>query len=203
MSDPTTPAPTTPAPTTSAPTTPALPGPTPPLTSDPTVAALVLAQQRERRLQRRWILACRFASLSFAAWYLEIIIIEGKDSPFYIFVNLFAVLTGLSGFIAFNYFDPPLLIRNLHGEDEALRRASWAALQPLRGELLPTMLQDLGLAEPERSRLVAEIDLEDLRRRTAPRLRGDRKRLGRIWLAVYLPAALAFIYVVATWEAGP
>jgi hypothetical protein len=169
----------------------------------PEVAALLVAQRRELRLQRRWVLACRFASLAFAAWYLEIIIIEGKDSAFYIFVNLWAVVTGLSGFIAFNYFDPPLLIRNLHGPDEALRQASWEALQPLRGELLPTMLQDLGIADPDRSRLVAEIDLEDLRRRTAPKLRGDRKRLGRIWLAIYLPCALAFIYLVATWEAGP
>jgi len=167
------------------------------------VAALVLAQRRERKLQRRWVLACRFASLSFAAWYLEIIIIEGKDSPYYVFVNLWAVLTGMSGFIAFNYFDPPLLIRNLQGPDSPLRRASWAALQPLRAELLPTLLQDLGLADPERTRLVAEIDLEDLRRRTAPKLRGDRKRFGRIWLALYVPAALAFIYVVATYEAGP
>jgi len=171
--------------------------------TDPAVEALVVAQRRERRLQRRWVLACRFASLSFAAWYLEIIILEGKDSAFYIFVNLWAVLTGMSGFIAFNYFDPPLLIRNLHSPDEALRRASWAALQPLRGELLPAILQDLGIAEPERTRMVAEIDLEDLRRRTAPKLRGDRKRLGRIWLALYVPAALAFIYTVATWEAGP
>ena len=166
-------------------------------------AGLVRAQRRELRLRRRWILACRFASLGFAAWYLEIIIIEGKDSPFYIFVNLFAVLTGMSGFVASNYFDPPLLIRNIHAAQGPLRRASWAALQELRGELLPTLLQDLGVPASERARVAAEIDLEELRRRTAPRLRRDRRRLGRIWLAVYVPVALAFTSVVATYEAGP
>ncbi len=169
----------------------------------PTPAALVLAQRRELRTRRQWVLACRFASLGFAAWYLEMIIVEGKDSPFYILVNLFAVVTGVSGFVAFNYFDPPLLIRNLHAPDSPLRRASWAALHELRGELLPTMLQDLGITEPTRAELVEHIELADLVRRTAPTLRGDRKRFGRIYLAVYLPVAAAFIYLVATYRPGP
>ena len=103
------------------------------------VAALIAAQRRELRDRRRWILACRFASLGFAAWYLERIIIQGLDSPFYISVNLFAILTGMSGFVAVNYFDPPLLVRHLHLGDERLRAAAWAALQPLRGEILPVI----------------------------------------------------------------
>jgi hypothetical protein len=172
-------------------------------TSDATVAALIAAQRRELVRRRRWVLACRFASLSFAAWYLHILIIQGLDAAFYISVNLFAIVTGLSGFVAVDYFDPPLLIRHLHLGDEPLRRAAWAALQPLRGEILPTLLQDLAITEPERSRLVAEIDADELVRRTAPKLRRDRKKFGRIWLAVYVPIALAFIVLVATYESVP
>lgn len=168
-----------------------------------TIAAMVAGQRRELRRRRRWILACRFGSLSFAAWYLHIIIIQGLDAAFYITVNLFAIVTGLSGFVASNYYDPPLLVRRLHDEDPATRRTAWLALQRLRQEILPTLLQDLQITEPERSRLVAEIDADELVRRTAPKLRGDRKKFGRIWLAVYVPIAIAFIVLVATYESVP
>lgn len=169
----------------------------------PEVAALIAAQHAELRRRRAWIRATRSVSLGLAAWYLEMIILEGKDSPFYISVNLVAAFIGVSVLVVYNYYDPPLLIRNLHGPDGPLRRASAAALDPLRGELLPRLLQDLGVPEPERSRLVAEIDADDLVRRTASRMHGDRKRFGRIYLAVVLPLLLAFIVRVATFEAVP
>ena len=175
-----------------------LPEPTP-----AAVAERVAAQRAELRRRRRWILACRFASLSFAAWYLELIIVEGLDSPFYISVNLFALVTALSSVVVFNYYDPPLLVRDLHAPDGPQRRASWAALRELREEILQPLLQDLAIPEPERTRLVAEMDADELVRRTAHKLRGDRKKFGRIYLAVYLPVTLAYIALVLTHEAGP
>ena len=167
------------------------------------VARLIAAQRAELRRRRAWILACRLASLGFAAWYLELLILEGRDAPFYISINLFAIFTGLSGLVVVNYFDPPLLIRNLHGPDEGLRAASLAALEPLRGEILPPLLGDLGVAAgPERDVLVATIDADELVRRTAGQSRGDRRRFGRIYLVVYLALASAFIALVCTHEPG-
>ena len=168
------------------------------------VARLIAAQRAELRRRRAWILACRFASLGFAAWYLELLILEGRDAPFYISINLFAIFTGLSGLVAFNYFDPPLLIRNLHLPYASLRAASLAALDPLRGEILPPLLHDLGVPPgPERDALVASIDADELVRRTAGKLRGDRRRFGRIYLAVYLLLAVGFIALVCTHESVP
>lgn len=166
------------------------------------VERLIAAQRAELRRRRAWVLACRFGSLGFAGWYLYLIIVEGRDAPFYILINLFAVATGLSGFVADMYFDPPLLVRNLDAPDGPLRAASWAALQPLRGEILPPLLHDLGVpAGPERDQLVATIDARELVRRAARKLRGDRRKVGRIYLAVYVPLALAFI--VAVCSLGP
>ncbi|MBA3545078.1 MAG: hypothetical protein H0T76_01200 [Nannocystis sp.] len=168
------------------------------------VTRLITAQRAELRRRRAWILACRCASLGFAAWYLELLILEGRDAPFYISINLFAVVTGLSSLVVFNYFDPPLLVRNLHGPERPLRAASIAALDPLRGEILPPLLHDLGVpAGPERDVLVATIDAPELVRRTAGKLRGDRQRFGRIYLAVYLVLALGFIALVCNYEPPP
>jgi len=168
------------------------------------VTALIAQQRAELRHRRAWILACRFASLGFAAWYLELIIIEGHNDVFFISINLFAILTGLSSLIVFNYFDPPLLIRNLHVADASLRAASLAAIDPLRGEILPHLLHDLGVPPgPERDALVASIDADELVRRTAHQLRGDRRRFGRIYLGVYLVLALGFITLVCTHESVP
>jgi len=168
------------------------------------VARLIAAQRAELRRRRAWILACRLASLGFAAWYLEILILEGRDAVFYISINLFAIFTGLSGLVVFNYFDPPLLIRNLHAPDGPLRAASLAALEPLRGEILPPLLGDMGIAAgPERDALVASIDADELVRRTADKLRGDRRSFGRIYLVVYLALALGFIALVCTYEPPP
>lgn len=167
------------------------------------ITRLIAAQRAELRRRRAWILACRFASLGFAVWYLELLIVEGRNAPFYISINLFAVFTGLSSLVVYNYFDPPLLIRNLHGPDP-LRAASFAALDPLRGEILPPLLHDLGVPEgPERDVLVATIDAPELVRRTAGKLRGDRQRFGRIYLVVYLVLAFGFIALVCNYEAAP
>ncbi len=175
----------------------------PATTLAPEVAALVAAQRAELRRRRAWVLATRCTSLALAAWYLEMLIVEGKDAPFYISVNLAAITVGISVLVVFNYYDPPLLIRNLHGPDSPLRRASVAALDPLRGELLPRLLQDLGVGEPERGRLVASIDAEELTRRTTSRMQSDPRRFGRIYLAIFLPTLIAFIILVATHQAVP
>lgn len=169
----------------------------------PEVTALIAAQRAELRRRRAWILATRCTSLALAAWYLEMLIVEGKDAPFYISVNLAAIAVGISVLVVFNYYDPPLLIRNLHAPDSPLRRASVAALDPLRGELLPPLLQDLGVGEPERGRLVVSIDADDLVRRTASRLHGDPKKFGRIYLAILVPLLLGFIILVATYQPVP
>lgn len=175
----------------------------PPAADDPRVAEVIAAQRSELRRRRAWILATRCTSLALAAWYLEMIIREGKDAPFYITVNLVAIVVGVSVLVVFNYYDPPLVVRHLHGPDGPLRRASVVALESLRDQVLPPLLQDLGVPEPERGRLVASITADELVRRTATRMHGDRKKFGRIYLAILVPLLLGFIALVATYQAGP
>lgn len=172
-----------------------------PSSLDPAAARLFAAQRRELVLRRRWLLATRLGSLAFAAWYLTLIIVLGRDAPFYLLVSVFAVVTGLSGIVVVNYFDPPLLLRNLHRADDDVRAASWRALQAIRHELLPPIVQDLGVPEgPERDALVHTADADELVRRTAHKLRGDRRRFGRIWLVAYLVVAAGFIALVCSYE---
>lgn len=174
----------------------------PPTTvDDPAVAALLAAQRRELAQRRRWLWATRLTALAFAAWYLVIIIVLGRDSPYYLLVNVFAVLTGLSAIVVVNYFDPPLLVRNLHRPATATA-ANWRALQALRDELLVPVVQDLGVPEgPARDALLADAD--ELVRRTAPKLRHDRRRFGRIYFCVYLVVAVAFIVCVNLYIPAP
>jgi hypothetical protein len=172
------------------------------MSADPSTQDLIDAQRRELVARRRWILAARITSLSFAAWYLVLLIALGNDDVFYVVVSLTAVITGLSSLVVFNYFDPPLLLRNLHHPGTATA-ANWQALQALRRELLPPIVQDLGVPEgPERDHLIADADADELVRRTAHKLRGDRRRFGRIYLRVYLVLALAVIVAVCTHEPG-
>lgn len=169
----------------------------PPADDDPAVRRLVEAQRRELVHRRLWLLATRLGSLGFAAWYLVLIIVLGLDAPFYLLVSVVAVITGLSAIVVVNYFDPPLLLRNLHRRDPPNRDVNWRALQVVRRELLPPIVQDLGIPEgPERDALIADADADELIRRTAPKMRGDRRRFGRIYLAVYLVLASAFITLV-------
>lgn len=161
---------------------------------------MIAAQRRELVVRRRWLLATRLASLGFAAWYLVLIIALGRDNPLYLLVNVFAVITGVSAFVVVNYFDPPLLLRNLH-DPAAATAANWRALLALRGELLPPIVQDLGIPEgPERDALIHTAAAAELVRRTAAKMRGDRRKFGRIYLVVYLALALAFIALVTTFE---
>jgi len=169
------------------------------------VTRLIAAQRAELRRRRAWILACRLASVGFAVWYLELLILEGRDAPFYISINLFAAFTGLSSLVIFNYFDPPLLVRELHrrlhAADDPGLAAHLAALDATRAEILPPLLGDLGVpAGPEREALVASISAEELVRRATDKLRGDRRRFGRIYLAAYLVLALGFIALVCSYE---
>jgi hypothetical protein len=166
------------------------------------VELLVAAQRRESARRRRWILAARLLAVGFALWYLETIIIERKDAPFYISLNLFAIFTGVSSLVIYNYYDPSLLLRRVHGPAGPSREAAWLALGRLRHELLPPLLQDLRVPEDERERLIAALDRDDLLRRTTP-LPPDRKRFGRVYLAFYVVLASAFAATVVTYEAGP
>jgi hypothetical protein len=171
--------------------------------TDPAVAALIAAQRRELVNRRRWTIAARLTSLSFATWYLVLLIGLGRDAPFYLLLSIFAVVTGLSGLVIANYFDPPLLLRNLHRPHTATA-ANWTALQALRRELLPPLVQDLGVPEgPERDALIADAGADELVRRTAAKMRGDRRRFGRIYLSVYLVVAAALVALVCTYTPAP
>ena len=55
----------------------------------------------------------------------------------------------------------------------------------------------------ERHRLVETIDADELVRRTASKLRGDRRRFGRLYLGVYLVLAVGFIVLVCNFEPTP
>lgn len=171
---------------------------------DPAARRLIAAQRREFVHRRRWLLGTRLTGLSFAAWYLTLITVLGREAPFYQLLNVFAVITAVSAIVVVNYFDPPLLLRNLHDPAHPERAANWRAFTAMRATLLPTIVQDLGVPEgPERARLVHRADADELVQRTAGMMRRNHRRFGRIYLAVYLVVASAFIAAVILYDPTP
>ena len=166
---------------------------------DARIDALVAGYRREVRRRGLLLLACRLGALALVALYFFIGVGLGRTDLFYISINLAAVITGLSSFVVLSYYELPQVVRDLHSDDPALADASWAAIERLRGELLPRLGEALWI-RPER---LEGVDRPGLLALTAARARRSSRRWGRTYLRVYLLALAAFLTLLALYDPRP
>lgn len=154
---------------------------------------LLLAAYRRERLHRRlFTWALRLCSLGLAGLYLYYLIGLGRDDIFYLWLTLGSIVSGLSGLVVIAYYELPQLVRDLH--DPTLGDDAWAAIDALRGELLPRLFTDIGAA-PEPG-----IDRAGLVRLTAPRLDNPWRRLAPLYLVVFLALLVGLLVLVVGHE---
>ncbi len=162
------------------------------------VDALVRGFRREALLRRIFVVAGRLTSFGLSALYLYILIGLGHSDVFYVTLPIATIVTGLSGFVIAFYFEVPAVVRALH--DPARADAAWAAVDRLRPELLPRLLEDLGVGPDERPALVAAIDRDALVRLTAARAADRWRTWGPVYLAGYLVVMALYLVVLARFE---
>lgn len=168
-----------------------------------TVDRIVAEYRREVLLRRVFTIACRLGGLGFIALYFYFGIVLERTEVFYITLNLAGVATGLSSFVVILYFEIPQVVRDLHGADTARADASWAAIERLRGEVLPRLFDALWMRPEERDALVRSIDRPTLVQMTAERARDRWRRRGKIYLGVYLTLAALYLALVALYDPRP
>lgn len=162
------------------------------------VTALVRGFRREALHRRLFVIAGRLASFGFAALYLYILIVLGHSDVFYVTLSLASIVTGLSGFIAAFYYEVPGVVRALH--DPTRADAAWTAIDRLRPDLLPRLLEDIGVPPDERPALVQTIDRDALVRLTAARAADRWRTIGPLYLAGYLVVLAGYLVLLARFE---
>ncbi|MCY1062300.1 hypothetical protein [Nannocystis sp. SCPEA4] len=163
------------------------------------VDALVAGYRRE--VVHRWLLTWsgRLISLFLAGLYIYLLMVLGRDDPFYITLNLVAFVNGLSGFAIALYYEVPGVVRALHSPDPALADDAWEAVERLRPELMPRLLVDLNLPPDERPALAQTLDRAGVVRLTEARARDRWRTIGPIYFAVYIVALAAYLWLVYSW----
>lgn len=167
------------------------------------VDRIVAEYRREVVLRGLFTIACRAGALAFVALYFYFGIYLERTEVFYVTLNLAGVATGLSSFVVIFYFEIPQVVRDLHGADASRADASWAAIERLRGELLPRLFDALWMRPEERDALVRSIDRPTLVRMTAERAQDRWRRRGKIYLGVYGTLAALYLALVAFYDPRP
>lgn len=147
------------------------------------------AHERELLARRRWITAVRVISLLLVAAYLCLLFAVRVTEPFYLVVNLLAIMTGMCGFIVYRAFELPMILAELPRLSDQDRRINLAALEPIRAELLGSVLTSLGLART--SEEAAALEDDELVRRLAGLSRPD-------WHKIAPACFVAWVIVVST-----
>ncbi|WAS98981.1 hypothetical protein [Nannocystis punicea] len=160
-----------------------------------------LAAGYRREVLHRWLLtwAGRLVSLYLAFLYVYLLMFLGRDDPFYISLNLVAFVVGMSGFVTAFYYEVPGIVRALHSPDPALADDAWAAIERLRGELLPRLLVDLNVPADERPELARTLDRAGVVRLTEARARDRWRTIGPLYLAGFTVALAAYFWLLYTW----
>ncbi|MDC0720068.1 hypothetical protein [Nannocystis bainbridge] len=163
------------------------------------VDALIAGYRHEVR--NRWLLtwASRLISLFLCGLYVYLLMVLGRDDPFYISLNLVGFVTGLSGIVILFYYEVPGVVRALHGPDPALADDAWEAIERLRPQLMPRLLADLNLPPDERPELARTLDRAGVVRLTEARARDRWRTFGPIYLAGFSVALAAYLWLVFTW----
>lgn len=137
-------------------------------------------------------------SLLFLATYLFLILVVRVMEPFYLIVNLLATATGLSGFIAHFAYQLPTILAELPRLSASDRRINLAAIEPIRAELLGTVLPSLGLARTREE--AASLDDDELVRRLTQLRRPDWRKIARVYFVGWLIVASTVLVWVATYR---
>ncbi|MBZ5710952.1 hypothetical protein [Nannocystis pusilla] len=163
------------------------------------VDALVAGYRREVVHRRLLTWSGRLMSLFLAGLYIYLLMVLGRDDPFYITLNLVAFVNGLSGFAIALYYEVPGVVRALHSPDPALADDAWAAVERLRPVLMPRLLVDLNLPPDERPVLAQTLDRAGVVRLTQARARDRWRTIGPIYFAGYTVALAAYLWLVYSW----
>jgi hypothetical protein len=154
------------------------------------------AHEHELIVRRRWSRAVGLTGLALLLFYVCLLVVVHVISPFYLLVNLLAVLTALSSIIVYRVYEVPTILAELPRLSERERRINLAAIEPIRAELLGRVLPSLHLVRTREA--AAAIDDDELVRRLAELQRPDWRKIARAcfiaWLIV-VPLALAGIVI--------
>jgi hypothetical protein len=159
-----------------------------------TIAHRRAAHEREMIVRRRWSTAVGITSFALLAFYLSLLLLVRVVEPFYLLVNLLAIVTGLCSIIVYRVYELPSILAELPQLSQQDRQINLAAIEPTRAELLGRTLPSLGLAR--RKEEAAAIDDDELVRRLAGLRRPDWRKIGRACLIAWLivvPSALVGI----------
>jgi hypothetical protein len=156
------------------------------------------AHERELLARRRWITAVRVTSLMLVATYLGLLFVVRVTEPFYLVVNLLAIMTGLCGFIVYRAYELPTILAELPRLSDRDRRINLAAIEPIRAELLGSVLPSLRLTRT--SEEAAGLDDDELVRRLAGLQRPDWRKIGLVCFVAWLIVVLAALAGIATYR---
>jgi hypothetical protein len=154
------------------------------------------AHEHELLMQRRWRRAVGLTGLALLLFYVSLLVVVVVRSPFYLLVNLLAVLTALSSILVFRVYELPTILAELPRLSDRERRINLAAIEPIRSELLGQVLPSLGLVRTREQ--AAAMDDDELVRRLAELQRPDWRKIARrcfiAWIII-VPLALAGIVI--------
>jgi hypothetical protein len=174
------------------------PDPTDAIPSPEAVALRRAAHERERLARRRWSIAVSVTSLVFLATYLCLLLVVRVTEPFYLFVNLLTIMTGLCGFIVYLAYELPTILAELPRLSDRDRRINLAAIEPIRAELLGSALPSLGLTRSREE--AAALDDDELVRRLAGLRRPDWRKIAPACFVAWLVVVSTAFVGIATYR---
>jgi hypothetical protein len=164
------------------------------MSPDETIARRRAAHERELRARRTWRIAVLVTSFGLLGLYLCLLYLVRVMEPFYVLINVLAIITGLGSIIVYFVYELPTILAELPGLSDRDRRINLAAIEPIRADLLGRVLPSLRLANSKEE--AAAIDDDELVRRLAGLQRPDWRKIARAcfiaWL-ILVPTALAGI----------
>jgi hypothetical protein len=152
--------------------------------SPETIAVRRAAHERELRARRIWRFAVYVASFGLLAIYLSLLYLVRVMEPFYVLINVLAIITGLGSVIVYRVYELPTILAELPRLSEHQRRINLAAIGPTRAELLGRVLPSLGLAGTRDE--AATLEDDELVRRLAGLERPDWRTIARACFVAWL-----------------
>lgn len=162
------------------------------------VARRRAVHERERLRYRVWRVTVTLTSLVLVSIYLYLAIGLRVEDLFYLLLNVFAVVTGVSGVVVYRAYELPTILAELPRASPRERAVDLAAIAPIRAELLATVLPSLRLASSREE--AAALDDDELVRRLAALERPNWPRIARWYLLGWTIVALALGTALLTYR---